>query len=73
MDTPKRIPDGQVDQQNMEVQGVESNPTQAPTGAPLEMKITDGKAGTTESVGLPQTDFTDHPGGPGIHHSAEDL
>lgn len=61
MDGPKRIPNGQVDQQNMEVQGVESSPTQGPGGTPLTMQFTDGKSGTTESIGLPQTDYTDGP------------
>lgn len=73
MDTPKRIPDGQVDQQGMEVQGVESSPTQAPGGKPLQMQMVDGKAGTSESIGLPQTDFSDHAGGPAPHTSANDL
>lgn len=73
MDVPKRIPSGQVDQENMEVQGIESNPTQAPGGTPLKMEMLDGKKGTSESIGLPQTDHTDQAGGPAPETSADDL
>lgn len=59
MGAPKRIPDGQVKQQNMEVQAVESNPTGSPGGSPLKMEMVDGKTGKAESIGLPQTAVTE--------------
>lgn len=73
MDTPKRMKNGQAVQENMEVSGMEEAPANTPTGTPLGMKIIDGKTGTSESVGLPQTDFTDHPGGPAPETSADSL
>jgi len=64
MDIPKRLPDGQAIQENMEPQGVEIAPTNAPAGPTLGMQVIDGKSGTSESIGLPQTEWTDEPGGP---------
>lgn len=73
MDLPKRLKNGQAIQENMEPSGMELAPTNAPTGDALKMQFTDGKSGTSESIGLPQTDYTDHPGGPAPEHSADSL
>lgn len=73
MDKPKRLASGQAIQENMEPSGMELAPANTPTGTPLDMQIIDGKSGTSESIGLPQTDHTDDLGGPAPETSANDL
>ena len=68
-----KLPSGQVVQENMEPSGMEMAPTNAPTGPTLKMQFTDGKAGTSESIGLPQTSHTDQLGGPAPETSAKSL
>lgn len=73
MDAPKKTANGQVVQENMEPGGIELAPALTPTGDALKMQFTDGKAGTSKSIGLPQTDHTDQLGGPAPETSAQTL
>jgi hypothetical protein len=53
---PNRMPSGQVDQQGYEPGGIDMQDQNcAQAGGPVPLKIIDGKAGSVESKGLPQT------------------
>lgn len=73
MDELKRLKNGQAIQENMEPSGMELAPALTPTGDALKLSFADGKSGTTESIGLPQTDYTNQSGGPDGENSADSL